>query len=93
MTRRPMTAAQELRLLVQNMNRCNESFLDQFTVDELIQLFRMQRESGWDFSPDQWMERQVREGLEGIAPQWNEHESPTYAKEEPIGESSRPILR
>lgn len=73
-----MTGAEFLRLLVQNLNACNETFLDPFTAEQLIQIGRMHLTSPWDFSPDQWTNRQVREALKGIAPHWTEGERPYY---------------
>jgi hypothetical protein len=71
--------ADEMRLIVRNMNRARESFNSEYTSEELLQLYRMQWASGWDISPDQWTPRQVREALAGRAPQWDENEQPRYA--------------
>lgn len=72
--------ADEMRLIVKNMDATRESFNQAFTSEQLLQIFRMQLASGWDFSPDQWTPRQVKEALQGITPAWNEEEEPIYSK-------------
>jgi hypothetical protein len=73
-----MTGAAFLRLLVQNLGACREGFLDPFTVEQLIQIGRMHLISPWDFYPDQWTARQVKEALAGNAPHWTNDEKPHY---------------
>jgi hypothetical protein len=73
-----VTGCAELRLIVSAMNACSETFLDRYTTDELLQLFRMQLRSEWDFYPDGWEDRQIREALGGRVPTWNNDESPSY---------------
>jgi hypothetical protein len=68
----------ELRLLVRNFGDCNETFLDRFTVPELVRLHRAMLASGWDFLPDRWTARQVKEALRGIVPTWGDDKQPTY---------------
>lgn len=70
--------ADEMRLIVRNIGNCRQSFVDQFTAEQLLQLFRMQLASGWDFYPDQWEARQVSEALQGVAPAWDNDETPLY---------------
>jgi len=72
------TEMAELRLLVRNFGDCNESFLDGFTVPELVRLHRAMIASGWDILPDRWTARQVKEALRGIVPTWGDDEKPTY---------------
>lgn len=72
------TGADELRLIVRNIDATRESFLERFTAEELLQLFRMQLASGWDFYPDQWTARQVAEALRGVVPTWTDDECPVY---------------
>lgn len=77
------TGADELRLIVQNMNVTRESFNDQYTLEELIQIYRMHLLSEWDFYPDEWTSRQVKEALKGIPPKWNKKtEKPYYGKKQ-----------
>jgi len=74
------TGPEELRLIVSNMNYNNEGFNEHYTAEQLIQIYRMQIASGWDFWPDEWTTRQVKEALAGIVPQWNDNEEPIYMK-------------
>ena len=72
------TGADELRLIVRNMDSCPEWFLDRYTTEQLVTLFRAQLACGWDWMPHQWAPRQVREALCGIVPQWDEDEQTVY---------------
>jgi hypothetical protein len=74
------SGAEELRLMVRNFDRCRESFLDAFSLEQLVTIHRAWLASAWDFFPDSWTERQVTEALQGIPPQWDvETEAPVYA--------------
>lgn len=72
------SGADTLRLVVQNMDGTREAFNDRFTLEQLVQVYRMQLASGWDFRPDQWTQRQVEEALAGRAPRWDDEERPLY---------------
>lgn len=74
------TGAEELRLIVSNMDATREGFNDDKTVEQLIQIGRMLLASEWDIYPDQWTRRQVREALKGRPPTWDDQERPTYDK-------------
>lgn len=74
------SGADELRLIVCNMDCSREGFLDQFTAEQLVTLYRAHLACGWDFLPDSWTPRQVREALRGIVPMWDDDERPYYAK-------------
>lgn len=74
------TGAEELRLIVRNLDTCRESFNDQHTADELLQIGRMWLASDFDISPDHWTPRQVREALKGRPPTWDANERPTYGR-------------
>jgi hypothetical protein len=58
----------DLRRLVAVMNCCNESFLQRFTIDELVRVFSAHQRCEWDFYPDQWTEAQVQQALRGEVP-------------------------
>ena len=75
-----MTGAELLRLIVSNLNATTESFNDQYSLEELIQIHRMFLLSEWDIYPDCWTKRQVKEALQGIPPQWTRNERPKYSK-------------
>lgn len=74
-----LTGAQKLRQAVNLINNCQESFLDQYTAEQLLALYVAYKRSGWDITPDQWTERQVIEALWlDKAPCWDEDENPVY---------------
>jgi hypothetical protein len=72
------SGADLLRLVVRNMDGNSEAFNQMFTAAELLQIFTMQLASAWDFSPDEWTTRQVREALAGKPPRWDDQERPLY---------------
>jgi hypothetical protein len=72
--------ADEMRLIVRNMNRTRESFNARYTSEQLIQIFRMHLACGWDIDPDEWTPRQVREALAGTVPTWDIRQRATYAQ-------------
>jgi len=75
-------AIDELRHMVSNFNACNESFNQRFTLEQLVTLHRVWMACGWDIYPDTWTDRQIREALRGIPPQWDDNEEPVYQKRE-----------
>lgn len=80
------TGIEDLRRLVMNFNYCRESFLERFTIAELVKLHHAHQGCAWDFFPDQWTERQVREALRGRIPTWDPAtEKPTYDPPRPRG--------
>lgn len=44
-------------------------------------IYRMWISSEWDFLPDTWTERQVKEALAGVTPAWLEEGNPFYLPE------------
>jgi hypothetical protein len=77
---------EELRAVARAIDNCNETFLQRWSVDQLVQIHRMWIASGWDFTPDQWTEGQVQAALAGKVPQWD------AKTEEPIEESAGDAL-
>jgi hypothetical protein len=68
-----------LRHAVKVLNDCNETFNQRYTATELLELVRIAGLSKWDFYPDQWSARQIREALDfGTVPDWNDDETPRY---------------
>jgi len=72
------TGMEQLRALVNAFDHCRESFFDPFTPVQLLAIHAAWMASKWDYRPDSWTGRQVREALRGIAPQWNDDSSPRY---------------
>jgi len=75
-----MSSAERMRLVVRNMDRCREDFLDRFTERQIMRIFLLHLLSAFDFYPDQWEERQIQEALgPGLVPCWSEKtEKPVY---------------
>jgi hypothetical protein len=72
------SGADLLRLIVRHMDATRESFNDRFSARQLITIYSAMLASDWDFYPDTWTARQVREALRGFPPKWNGDEQPTY---------------
>jgi hypothetical protein len=64
------TGADELRLIVQNMNYCREGFNDRYTAEQLVAIGRAHIACEWDNPPDTWTPRQVRAALRGKVPRF-----------------------
>lgn len=71
---------EKMRCVVNSFSYCNESFLMRFNVLELMKLYLKMIECDWDFLPDAWSDRQVREALKGTVPRWDNDENPVYTK-------------
>lgn len=69
---------EEIRHAAASFSRNNETFNQRFTAEELIIIWRAWNQSGWDFYPEQWEERQVQEALKGVPPRWDDNEQPVY---------------
>jgi hypothetical protein len=73
------TGIEALRDAVQAFNYCNETFLGQFSVEELLTLRKLWLKSAWDVYPDDWTRRQVCEAVSlGLVPAWDDEERPVY---------------
>ena len=75
------TAIEILRDMVAGFDRCDESFNDRFTLPELVRIWDAWAQCGFDYYPDQWSDRQVREALRGIAPNWDDRGAPAFDKD------------
>jgi hypothetical protein len=73
-----LTAAEELRILVSNLNVNSETFNDKYSIEELIQINRMLMLADWEIYPDQWSQKQIKEALQGIPPSWKKDGKPEY---------------
>lgn len=68
---RPYTGAEELRAAVKSLDHCREAFLDLYTAEELIWLWRAWHAADASF-PDEWEERQVEEAVrDHKVPAWD----------------------
>lgn len=61
----PRLGADDLRRATTMANACDESFLDRFTAEEIIALYRALQRSEWDVYPDKWSQGEVRAALAG----------------------------
>lgn len=65
----------ELRLLVSNLNACNETFNQEHTAEELLKIGRALWASEWDILPDAWTAQQVQAAIDhGTVPTWSDGE-------------------
>lgn len=71
--------AQLLRIIVGNMDNTREGLNDRYRFDQLLCIYLAHYLCAWDFYPDQWTARQLREALRGIVPCWNDREQPIYS--------------
>lgn len=77
MNARTLTGAEELRKLASMIDGLSETFLDRFTLEELVTLTRAWRASEWDKYPDaEWTEEQIAAALRGVPPAWDSDEKP-----------------
>ena len=87
------TAAIEiLREMIAAFDQVNEEFNWRFTLPELVRIWDAWNQCGWDFYPDQWSDRQVREALRGIAPDWNDREQPVFAADRKVSRRVTPSM-
>jgi hypothetical protein len=70
-----------LRHIVESFNSCKESFMDDKTIPQLMNIYNCWMRSGWDFYPDQWSPKQVKEAMDGIVPDWDRKEQPVFHKD------------
>ena len=75
------TPIEMLRHMVDSFNACNESFMDDKTIPQLLTIYNAWMRSGWDIYPDEWTTKQVEEAMEGIAPDWDAKERPVFHKD------------
>lgn len=68
-------AIEELREMVRAFDYCREDFLTDWTVGELLAIWRAWGACEWDLYPDQWSAQQAKEaaGL-GKVPRFEENE-------------------
>jgi hypothetical protein len=75
------TPIEMLRHMVGSFDRCNESFMDDKAVPQLLTIYNCWMRSGWLIRPDEWTTKQVKEAMEGIAPDWDAKERPVFHKD------------
>jgi hypothetical protein len=71
-------AIQQVRAMVRAFSYCRESFLEQFTLDELRALYRAWLACEWDFFPDRWSREQVLAALGGTVPTFRDDGTPAH---------------
>jgi hypothetical protein len=75
------TPMEMLRDMVDSFNGCNEYFMDDKTIPQLLTIYNVWMRSGWLFRPDEWTTKQVEEAMDGIAPDWDAKERPVFHKD------------
>lgn len=74
-----MTGIEELRLTVNVCSWMKESFNDRYSAAQLVAICIAHSKCEWDYLPDTWTTRQVKEAIKGIVPRWDEEgEKPVY---------------
>lgn len=68
-----------LRHLVADFDSCREDSIDSFSIAELVNIYRCWLQCGWDYYPDNWTLRQIKEATRGICPDWNDNGKPVYS--------------
>lgn len=46
------------------------------SAEQWLRIYDAYHECGWDFTPDQWTDWQIKGALRGVVPQWDENERP-----------------
>lgn len=65
-----------LRNMVKQFNYCNETFLQKYSIQELIKIGKALSKIEWDYLPDQWTEKQINDALNDRVPQWDSEGNP-----------------
>ncbi len=71
---------EKLRAMVALFNNCDESFNQQFTIEELAKLHEVYQKCQWDIPPHRWSERQLSAALKGKVPMFDDNGLPVYPK-------------
>lgn len=69
-----------LRTIVREMDDSRESFNQLWSATQLVKIYEMHLRSEWEFPPDRWTERQVREALAGIVLKFHDDGKPNYTR-------------
>lgn len=69
-----------MRAVVRLFDVGSETFAQRFTVAQLCKLHTAWLASDWIYPPCDWDDRQIREALRGVAPDWTDEAIPIYAK-------------
>lgn len=77
------TGAGELRRIVRAMDDTREDFLDRFTAEQLVTIYRAMFASEQDVCPDLWTEEQVQGALRGEVPNFENDEADTLVTRAP----------
>lgn len=67
-----LSGAELIRVTHSNLDVQNETSNERFTAEQLLTISRAHLRCEWDFYPDQWSARQIREALRGVVPRFKE---------------------
>lgn len=71
-----LSGIEELRKIVAFYSWQCEDFNTEFTIAQLIKLYRIHQQTGWDIYPDRWSDWQINAALNrDIIPQWETDET------------------
>jgi hypothetical protein len=68
----PEFGIDELRRTVRLLSNCSETFNTRFTAEQLLKIGDAYRRCGWDITPDEWTEAQLKAALAGKTPVFGE---------------------
>jgi hypothetical protein len=68
---------EDLRRLISWCNCQSESFLEAFTLPQLVKLYNAHQLCAWDFPPDRWNQKQIKAVINrGEVPDWEDINKP-----------------
>ena len=71
MSRTERNGASLLRAAVDVIFACPEAWSTDYTAAELLAITEAHIAASWDYLPDTWEPRQIREAIAGIVPRWS----------------------
>lgn len=66
------TGIELVRYAARLFDYCNETFNQQYSAEELLKIADACQKSEYDFLPDTWEDRQIKEAIAGKVPRWRE---------------------
>ena len=77
-----LNGIEQLRMAVNVLDNCNESFNLRHSAQDLLKLVEMQLQCEWDITPDCWEDFQVEAALKGVVPEFRHFMKEDYSTSE-----------